>query len=277
MMPARELSRSLSPGDQTGTTNLPGMIRDSSPPGRGRRIGHHGRTPGDPRCQFKQPTLTRRFTPPSPAGRGGLGVGHLVAPVRSPALPRFALKLQCAVSRRQIASLAKSTPMSASTQNQALSAILFLYRNVLDDPLPWLSEIVRSVRPRRLPVVLTKDEVRAILAEMDGTPKLVASLLYGTGMRLLEGLRLRVKDLDFETGEVVVRGGKGNKDRATTLPRVLSAGLQRHMERVRALHDRDVSVGFGRVWLPDALEVKYPNANASWSWQWVFPAGKRSI
>src|SRR6266545_89707 len=110
MMPARELSRSLSPGDQTGTTNLPGMIRDSSPPGRGRRIGHHGRTPGDPRCQFKQPTLTRRFTPPSPAGRGGLGVGHLVAPVRSPALPRFALKLQCAVSRRQIASLAKSTP-----------------------------------------------------------------------------------------------------------------------------------------------------------------------
>src|SRR5207244_3220762 len=99
----------------------------------------------------------------------------------------------------------------------------------------------------------------------------------GTGMRLLEGLRLRVKDLDFETGEVVVRAGKGNKDRTTTLPRVLSVGLQRHMERVRALHDRDVSEGFGRWWMPDALEVKNPKANASWSWQWVFPAGKRSI
>jgi len=140
---------------------------------------------------------------------------------------------------------------SASTQNQALAAILFLYRDAGRGP--------------------------ALLGEMSGTAQLVARLLYGTGMRLLEGLRLRVKDLDFETGEVVVRAGKGSKDRTTTLPRVLSVGLQRQMEWVRALHDRDVSEGFGRVWMPDALEVKYPNANAAWSWQWVFPAGKRSI
>jgi len=173
--------------------------------------------------------------------------------------------------------LAVERHVSASTQSQALAAILFLYRDVLGEEVPWLTELVRAPRRERAPVVLTREEVRRLLGEMSGTAQLVARLLYGTGMRLLEGLRLRVKDLDFETGEVVVRAGKGNKDRTTTLPRVLSVGLQRHMERVRALHDRDVVEGFGRVWLPDALEVKYPNANASWSWQWVFPAGKRSI
>jgi integron integrase len=173
--------------------------------------------------------------------------------------------------------LAVQRHVSASTQSQALAAILFLYRDVLGEEVPWLTELVRAPRRERAPVVLTREEVRRLLGEMSGTAQLVARLLYGTGMRLLEGLRLRVKDLDFETGEVMVRSGKGNKDRTTTLPRVLSAGLQRHMERVRALHDRDVSEEFGRVWMPDALEVKYPNANASWSWQWVFPAGKRSI
>jgi integron integrase len=173
--------------------------------------------------------------------------------------------------------LAVQQHVSASTQSQALAAILFLYRDVLGEEVPWLTELVRAPRRERAPVVLTREEVRRLLAEMSGTAQLVARLLYGTGMRLLEGLRLRVKDLDFEAGEVVVRAGKGNKDRTTTLPSVLSAGLQRHMERVRALHDRDVSEGFGRVWMPDALEVKYPNANASWSWQWVFPAGRRSI
>lgn len=173
--------------------------------------------------------------------------------------------------------LAVARHVSASTQSQALAAILFLYRDVLGEEVPWLTELVRAPRRERAPVVLTRDEVRRLLGEMSGTAQLVGRLLYGTGMRLLEGLRLRVKDLDFETGEVVVRAGKGNKDRATTLPRVLSVELQRHMERVRALHDRDVAEGFGRVWMPDALEVKYPNANGSWSWQWVFPAGKRSI
>ncbi len=173
--------------------------------------------------------------------------------------------------------LAVERHVSASTQSQALAAILFLYRDVLGEEVPWLTELVRAPRRERAPVVLTREEVRRVLGEMSGTAQLVARLLYGTGMRLLEGLRLRVKDLDFETGEVMVRGGKGNKDRATTLPRVLSVGLQRHLERVRALHDRDVSEGFGRVWMPDALEVKYPNANGAWSWQWVFPAAKRSI
>lgn len=173
--------------------------------------------------------------------------------------------------------LAVERNVSASTQSQALAAILFLYRDVLDEEVPWLNDLVRAPRRERTPVVLTRDEVRRLLGQLSGTAQFVARLLYGTGMRLLEGLRLRVKDLDFETGEVVVRSGKGNKDRTTTLPRVLSEGLGRHLEGVRAQHDRDVAEGFGRVWMPDALAVKYPNANASWSWQWVFPAGQRSI
>src|SRR2546428_2287776 len=162
-------------------------------------------------------------------------------------------------------------------KSQALAAILFLYRDVLGEELPWLTELVRAPRRERAPVVLTREEVRRVLGEMSGTAQLVARLLYGTGMRLLEGLRLRVKELDFEAGELVVRAGKGNKDRTTPLPRILSVGLRRHLERVRALHDGDVSEGFGRVWMPDALEVKYPNANGAWSWQWVFPSAKRSI
>ena len=172
--------------------------------------------------------------------------------------------------------LAVERRVSASTQMQALSSILFLYRDVLGDEVPWLTELVRAPRRERVPVVLTRHEVRRLLGEMRGTAQLVARLLYGTGMRLLEALRVRVKDLDFDTGEVVVRAGKGNKDRAAPLPRVLSAELQRHLERVRVLHDRDVSEGYGRVWMPDALDVKYPNADGSWSWQWVFPAAKRS-
>jgi integron integrase len=172
--------------------------------------------------------------------------------------------------------LAVERHVSASTQGQALAAILFLYRDVLGEEIPWLTDLVRAPRRDRAPVVLTRDEVRRLLGEMRGTSQLVARLLYGTGMRLLEGLRLRVKDLDFETGELVVRAGKGNKDRTTPLPRVLTVALRRHLENVRELHDRDVAEGFGRVWMPDALEVKYPKANASWSWQWVFPAARRS-
>lgn len=173
--------------------------------------------------------------------------------------------------------LAVERHVSASTQSQALAGILFLYRDVLGEEVPWLTELVRALRRERTPVVLTRDEVRRLLGEMEGTPQLVARLLYGTGMRVLEGLRVRVKDLDFETGEVVVRSGKGNKDRTTPLPRVLSAALRRSLEGVRVVHDRDMAEGFGRVWMPDALEVKYPNANASWPWQWVFPAARRSL
>lgn len=172
--------------------------------------------------------------------------------------------------------LAVRRAVSASTQSQALAAILFLYREVLGEEVPWLTELVRAPRRQAVPVVLTRDEVRRLLGEMSGTAQLVARLLYGTGMRLLEGLRLRVKDLDFATGEVVVRSGKGNKDRSTTLPRVLTGALQRHLQRVRELHDRDVAEGFGSVWMPDALAVKYPHASVSWPWQWIFPAAKRS-
>ncbi|MGZ5445023.1 MAG: integron integrase [Thermoanaerobaculia bacterium] len=173
--------------------------------------------------------------------------------------------------------LAVERDVSASTQMQALCAILFLYRDVLVEEVPWLSELERVPRKQRTPLVLTHAEVKRLLGAMAGTPHLVARLLYGTGMRLLECLRLRVKDLDFETGEVVIRSGKGNKDRTTMLPRVLSVALRHHLEGVRSLHDRDVASGFGRVWLPDALEVKYANAAGTWGWQWVFPAAQRSI
>ncbi len=173
--------------------------------------------------------------------------------------------------------LAVERHVSSSTQGQALAAILFLYRDVLGEELPWLTDLIRAPRRERAPVVLTREEVRRLLGQMSGTTQLVARLLYGTGMRLLEGLRLRIKDLDFESGEIVVRSGKGGKDRTTTLPRVLAQPLKGHMDEARSLHDRDVAEGFGRVWMPDALGVKYPNADASWSWQWVFPAAHRSI
>ena len=169
--------------------------------------------------------------------------------------------------------LAAGAQVSASTQGQALSAILFLYRHVLDDPLPWLGDVVRAHKPRRLPVVLTRDEVRAILGEMSGVPRLVASLLYGTGIRLMEGLRLRVKDIDSIPRIIVVREGKGDKDRRTMLPKPLIQLLEQQLEGVRRVHEKDMREGFGDVWLPHALERKYPNAGREWGWQYVFPAG----
>jgi len=172
--------------------------------------------------------------------------------------------------------LAVERHVSASTQSQALSALLFLYRGLLGDDMPWLENLVRATKPRRLPVVLTRDEVRMLLGHMHGTTQLVARLLYGTGMRLLEGLRLRVKDVDFDRHEIVVRRGKGDKDRRTVFPRMLAVPLREHLTKVRELHDRDLAEGFGRVWMPDALAVKYPNAERSWAWQWVFPAARRS-
>ena len=172
--------------------------------------------------------------------------------------------------------LAVNDNVSASTQGQALSAILFLYRDVLDDPLPWLVDVVRARKPKRLPVVLTRDEVRAIFGEMNGLPKLILTMLYGTGMRLLEGLRLRVKDLDFAARMVVVREGKGDKDRRTMLPRPLVEPLQEQLESVRRTHEKDRQAGFGDVWLPHALAKKYPNAGTEWSWQYVFSAANLS-
>lgn len=173
--------------------------------------------------------------------------------------------------------LAVDRQVSASTQNQAKSALLFLYREVLKVELPWLDEIVVAKSAKRLPVVLTQVEARALLNEMSGTMGLITGLLYGTGMRLLEGLRLRIKDVEFSRREIIVREGKGNKDRVTVLPENLILPLTAHLVKVRALHERDLEAGFGAVYLPDALAVKYPNAARSWGWQFVFPSPVRSV
>ncbi|MGB7422332.1 MAG: integron integrase [Comamonas sp.] len=173
--------------------------------------------------------------------------------------------------------LAVDRQVSASTQNQAKAAILYLYRQVLAVELPWLDEVVQAKRPRRLPVVLTPAEVRLLLMHMDGTMGLIAQLLYGTGMRLMEALRLRVKDVEFARREIVIREGKGGKDRVTVLPENLIEPLQAQLRKARALHEKDLEAGLGRVYLPHALAVKYPNADQAWAWQWVFPSPVRSI
>ncbi len=172
--------------------------------------------------------------------------------------------------------LAVSKHVSASTQNQALSAILFLYRRVLDLKLDWIDDVVRAKRPKRLPVVLSRDEVRRILSSMSGTNALVAKLLYGTGMRLMEALRLRVQDIDFSQNQIVVRSGKGNKDRLTTLPETLIEELKHQLKKIRDMHTNDLAEGYGRVYLPFALDRKYPGAGIEFGWQYCFPSNKRS-
>ena len=173
--------------------------------------------------------------------------------------------------------LAAERNVGASTQAQARSALLFLYAQVLGVDLPWLDEVVSVRVSRRLPVVLTPSEVRALLHELDGAVHLVAALLYGTGMRLLEGLRLRVKDVEFERREILVRDGKGRKDRVTVLPENLLLPLRGQLEHARRLHDADLRAGRGAVWLPDALGAKYPGAGRAWGWQWVFPSPALSV
>ena len=173
--------------------------------------------------------------------------------------------------------LAVDRNVSASTQNQAKSALLFLYREVLQIQLPWLDEVIAAKTAKRLPVVLTQVETRELLGAMSGTMGLMASLLYGTGMRLMEGLRLRVKDVEFSRREIIVREGKGNKDRVTVLPENLILPLQAHLVKVKALHERDLTAGFGEVYLPNALAVKYPNAAKAWGWQFIFPSPVRSV
>lgn len=172
--------------------------------------------------------------------------------------------------------LAVKGQVAASTQNQARSAVLFLYKEVLGLELPWLENVETAKRPAKLPVVLTKEEVRSILMHAEGTSGLILRLLYGTGMRLLEALRLRVKDVDFSRREIVVREGKGFRDRVTMLPAVLVHDLEDHLLRVRALHEGDLLDGYGRVYLPYALARKYPKAPAQWAWQYVFPAQQLS-
>lgn len=172
--------------------------------------------------------------------------------------------------------LANEKNVAASTQNQALSALLFLYRHVLEIDLPWLTEIDRAKRPKHLPVVMSRNEVRSVLGLMEGSNHLIASLLYGSGLRLMESLRLRVKDVDFEYQHIVVRDGKGRKDRVTVLPLPLVPALTDQVQRVQLLHQRDIATGFGEAKLPHALAEKYPNASRELAWQFIFPAKGRS-
>lgn len=173
--------------------------------------------------------------------------------------------------------LAVEGKVSASTQNQAKSAILFLYREVLEIELPWLGNVQQAKVPKRLPVVLTREEVQALLSRLEGTHWLIASLLYGSGLRVMECLRLRVKDIEFSRREILVRDGKGFKDRVTMLPASLANPLREHLKRVKALHEQDLAAGYGAVYLPYALERKYPNAARDWGWQYVFPAATLAV
>ncbi|MBV9849251.1 MAG: integron integrase [Armatimonadetes bacterium] len=178
--------------------------------------------------------------------------------------------------RQYLTHLAVTDNAAASTQNLARSAILFLDRDVLEAPLPPLDGVAPARRPERLPVVLTREQVKALLAHLAGTPRLMAALLYGSGLRLMECLRLRVKDLDFEYGQITVRAGKGDKDRRTMLPRALGEPLRRQLERARLLYEQDRRDGVAGVSLPHALERKYPHAGREWPWHWAFPAAQLS-
>jgi integron integrase len=171
-----------------------------------------------------------------------------------------------------LTSLAVKGKVAVSTQNQALAALLFLYKDVLRARVPWLDGIVRARRPRRLPVVLSRDEVRKVLDELHGTPRLMATLLYGAGLRLMECARLRVKEIDFDRRQITVRGGKGDRDRVTLLPEAAVDPLNAHLEAVRIQYQADREKDSGWVELPGGLERKYPNAGREWAWQWVFPA-----
>jgi len=178
---------------------------------------------------------------------------------------------------RFLSQLAVEGRVAASTQNQALSALLFLYRHVLEMELPWMENVVRAKRQARIPTVLSRDEVRRLLANMDGRPWVMASLLYGTGMRLMECLRLRIKDVDFAHSEITVRDGKGGKDRRTVLPASLASPMQREIDRALALHGEDLGAGLGEAALPHALSRKYVGAAREAGWQFVFPSARRSL
>jgi integron integrase len=171
--------------------------------------------------------------------------------------------------------LAVKEKVSASTQNQALSALLFLYRNVISREVGDLGKVIRARKPKRLPVVMTRDEIKAVLANLAGEKRLMATIMYGAGLRLMECLRLRVQDIDFSRNEILVRDGKGAKDRVTMLPESVKNSLQLHLKKVKKIHERDLAEGWGRVQMPMALDRKYPYAPREWRWQWVFPQENR--
>jgi integron integrase len=185
---------------------------------------------------------------------------------------RHPMEMGAAEVTRFLSALAVDANVAAATQNQALSAILSLYRLVLDQDLPWLDGIVRAKPSQRLPVVLTRAEVSVVLRHLHGAPRLMSLLMYGAGLRLLECARLRVKDVDFAANQITVRSGKGDKDRLTMLPQVVKADLAAHLTTVKRQHEADLRHGAGWVELPWALGRKYPNAGREWAWQWVFPA-----
>ena len=190
---------------------------------------------------------------------------------------RHPLQLGADAIRRFLSYLAAERNVASATQNQALNALIFLYEAVLGEEIGAIGPFERAQAPKRLPTVLTKGEVRAVLDAMSGPRKLVASLLYGAGLRLSEALRLRVKDLRFERHQLIVRRGKGQKDRVTMLPAMLHAPLQRQLGKAKAWHAEDLEAGYGAVYLPHALRRKYPNAATEWPWQWVFPSAQRSV
>lgn len=190
---------------------------------------------------------------------------------------RHPLTLGAPDVERFLTHLAVEGKVAASTQNQALAAVLFLYREVLERPLPWLDDLTRAKQPERLPVVLTVGETQLVLAQISGTAGLMVRLLYGTGMRLMECVRLRVKDVDFEKQQITVRDGKGFKDRVTMLPKSLAEALIKHLERGKTLHNEDLAAGHGETYLPFALARKYPNAGRAWGWQYMFPARSVSV
>jgi integron integrase len=173
--------------------------------------------------------------------------------------------------------LATERQVAAATQNQAKAALQFLYTEVLEIQLPWLDEVEQAKKPKRLPVVLTEKEVHSLLAHVPQAYALLARLMYGTGMRLLEGLRLRVQDLDFERAELLIREGKGGKDRVTMLPQSLLKPLQEHLKQVKQAHEQDLLKGYGEVWLSESVARKYPNAGREWVWQYVFPSARLSV
>ena len=173
--------------------------------------------------------------------------------------------------------LAVDRKVASSTQNQALCALVFLYREVLKKEIGEFENLIRAKKPRKLPVVFTRQEVKEVLLQLDGVNWLLGQLLYGAGLRVMECVRLRIKDIDFGYDQLVVRDGKGKKDRVTMLPGIIGNDLQRHLQKVKKIHEIDLNAGFGAVFLPYALERKYKNANRSWSWQYVFPATRRSI
>ncbi len=171
--------------------------------------------------------------------------------------------------------LAIGENVSASTQNQALAALLFFFRIIMNNPVGDIGEVIRAKKPKRLPVVMSRQEVRAVLSGLSGDKWLIASLMYGTGLRLMECLELRVQDIDFSQNEIIVRNGKGGKDRRTMLPGTLKTSLQEHLIAVKAIHNKDLAEGWGRVPVPEALGKKYPKAASEWAWQWIFPQERR--